>query len=83
MTTIKAFIKNHPVAMDLYKFSIHLALAFLLTGVSGLAHAQSMDELYRAAMKEGELSLNGGGPVGLYEPGSWNSSSAFPVSRSN
>jgi hypothetical protein len=36
--------------------------------VAAKANAQSIDELYQAAKNEGALSLNGGGPAGLYEP---------------
>src|SRR5258708_12250693 len=37
-------------------------------GVAAQANAESIDELYQAAKKEGALSLKGGGPAGLYEP---------------
>jgi ABC-type Fe3+ transport system substrate-binding protein len=47
---------------------IGLALAALMAGAAVPASAQSVDELYAAARKEGALSLNGGGPAGLYEP---------------
>ena len=37
-------------------------------GFATSAAAQSIDKLYEAAKKEGALSLNGGGPEGLYAP---------------
>ena len=52
----------------LFKFLVRLVLAITLAGVAAKANAQSIDELYQAAKKEGSLSLNGGGPAGLYEP---------------
>jgi len=54
--------------MRLFKFLVRSVLAIALTGVAAKANAQSIDELYQAAKKEGTLSLNGGGPAGLYEP---------------
>src|SRR5258707_8904895 len=54
--------------MRLFKFLARLVLAITLAGVAAKADAQSIDELYQAAKKEGALSLNGGGPAGLYEP---------------
>src|SRR5215472_5244319 len=47
--------------------STGLALLLVL-GLAGTATAQSIDQLYQAAQNEGALSLNGGGPAGLYEP---------------
>jgi ABC-type Fe3+ transport system substrate-binding protein len=43
-----------------------VAIAFVVMATQ--ASAQSVDELYAAAKTEGALSLNGGGPAGLYEP---------------
>src|SRR5260221_12486198 len=54
--------------MRLFKFLVRSVPAIALTGVAAKANAQSIDELYQAAKKEGTLSLNGGGPAGLYEP---------------
>ena len=54
--------------MRLLKFLARLVLAITLAGVVAKANAQSIDELYQAAKREGTLSLNGGGPAGLYEP---------------
>src|SRR6266404_8031 len=54
--------------MRLFKFLVRSVLAIELTGAAAKANAQSIDELYQAAKKEGTLSLNGGGPAGLYEP---------------
>ena len=54
--------------MRLFKFFMRLVLATTLASVTAQANAQSIDELYQAAKKEGTLSLNGGGPAGLYEP---------------
>src|SRR5258706_15327649 len=54
--------------MRLFKFLVRSVLAIALTGIAAKANAQSIDELYQAAKKEGTLSLNGGGPAGLYEP---------------
>src|ERR1700716_2916377 len=54
--------------MRLFKFLARLVLAITLAGVAAKANAQSIDELYQAAKKEGALSLNGGGLAGLYEP---------------
>jgi hypothetical protein len=54
--------------MRLFKFLARLVLAITLAGVAAKANAQSIDEPYQAAKKEGSLSLNGGGLAGLYEP---------------
>src|SRR6267378_4368808 len=54
--------------MRLFKFLARSVLAITLAGVPTKANAQSIDELYQAAKKEGALSLNGGGLAGLYEP---------------
>src|SRR6267142_3308256 len=54
--------------MRLLKFFARSVLAITLLGIAAKANAQSIDELYQAAIKEGALSLNGGGPAGLYEP---------------
>src|SRR6266850_2376069 len=54
--------------MRLFKFLARSVLAITLAGVAAKANAQSIDELYQAAKKEGALSLNGGGLAGLYEP---------------
>ena len=54
--------------MRLFKFLTRSVLAITLAGVPAKANAQSIDELYQAAKKEGALSLNGGGLAGLYEP---------------
>src|SRR5690349_17879398 len=54
--------------MRLLKFFARSVLAITLAGIAAKANAQSIDELYQAAKKEGELSLNGGGPTGLHEP---------------
>jgi hypothetical protein len=54
--------------MRLLKFFARSVLAITLAGIVAKSNAQSIDELYQAAKKEGELSLNGGGPAGLYEP---------------
>ena len=54
------------------KLTCGVALAVLvvlaLSGVPALAPAQTIDQLYEAAKNEGGLSLNGGGPEGLYAP---------------
>jgi ABC-type Fe3+ transport system substrate-binding protein len=47
---------------------IRLVLAVVLAGSVAAASAESIDDLYAAAKNEGVLSLNGGGPAGLYEP---------------
>src|SRR6195256_2222813 len=54
--------------MRLLKFFARSVLAITLAGIAAKANAQSIDELYQAAKKEGALSLNGGGPPGLSEP---------------
>src|SRR3981189_3754618 len=57
--------------MRLLKFfarSVLTITTITLLGIAANANAQSIDELYQAAIKEGTLSLNGGGPAGLYEP---------------
>src|SRR4030088_2528551 len=54
--------------MRILKFLARLALATTLAGLVAKANAQSINKLYQAAKKEGSLSLNGGGPAGLYEP---------------
>jgi len=53
--------------MHFLKFFARSVLTITLAGIAE-ANAQSIDELYQAAKKEGALSLNGGGPAGLYEP---------------
>jgi len=54
--------------MRLLKLFARSVLTITLLGIAAKANAQSIDELYQAAIKEGTLSLNGGGPAGLYEP---------------
>src|SRR4030081_3453877 len=54
--------------MRMLKFLARLILAITLAGLVAKANAQSIDELYQAAKKEGELCLDGGGLAGLYEP---------------
>ena len=54
--------------MRLFKFLARSALTITLAGVAAKANAQSIDELYQAAKKEGASSLNGDGLAGLYEP---------------
>jgi hypothetical protein len=54
--------------MRIFKFLARSVLAITLAGVAAKTNAQSIDELYQAAKKEGVLSLNGGGLAGLYEP---------------
>src|SRR5258705_6612075 len=54
--------------MRIFKFLARSVLAITLVCVAAKANAQSIDELYQAAKKEGALSLNGGGLAGLYEP---------------
>src|ERR1700722_20216653 len=55
-------------SVRILKFLTRLVLAITLASVVAKANAQSIDELYQAAKKEGALSLNGGGLAGLYEP---------------
>src|SRR5580658_3797399 len=55
------FVKDTSI---LAPWLLTVAFAPLPTG----ANAQSIDELYAAAKQEGALSVNGGGPAGLYEP---------------
>jgi len=43
--------------MRLFKFLARLVLTITLAGVAARANAQSIDELYQAAKKEGALSL--------------------------
>jgi ABC-type Fe3+ transport system substrate-binding protein len=45
-----------------------LGAVAVASNLVGTAHSQSLDALYVAAKNEGALSLNGGGPAGLYEP---------------
>src|ERR1700675_1761353 len=54
--------------MRFFKFLAQLGPPIPVAGVAAKANAQSIDELYQAAKKEGSLSLNGGGLAGLYEP---------------
>src|SRR5258707_10872399 len=54
--------------MRVLKFFARSVLAITLAGIAAKANAQSIDQLCEAAKKEGALSLNGGGPAGLYEP---------------
>jgi len=54
--------------MRLLKFFARSVLTITLLGIAAKANAQSIDELYQAAIKEGTLSLNFGGPDGLYAP---------------
>ena len=63
--TSEAAVKRS-VNMTGISVSSILALAFGVIATE--ASAQSLDELYSAAKQEGALSLNGGGPAGLYEP---------------
>src|SRR5215475_11665848 len=57
--------KQRTVTMRTRSLSLGL---LLVLGLAGTAAAQSIDQLYHAAQNEGALSLNGGGPAGLYEP---------------
>jgi len=54
--------------MRLFKFLVRSVLAIALASVAAKANAQSIDDLYQAAKKEGALSLNGGGAADFYEP---------------
>jgi hypothetical protein len=54
--------------MRLLKFLVRSVLAIALASVAAQANAQSIDDLYQAAKKEGALSLNGGGAADFYEP---------------
>src|SRR6202045_3291484 len=54
--------------MRLRKFFAWSVLVITLASIAANANAQSRDELYLEAKREGALSLNGGGPAGLYEP---------------
>jgi ABC-type phosphate transport system substrate-binding protein len=54
--------------MRLLKIFTRSILSIALVTFAAKANAQSIDELYQAAKNEGALSLNGGGPAGLYEP---------------
>ena len=51
--------------LKIFTLSI-LVITFVM--IAAKANAQSIDELYQGAKTEGALSLNGGGPAGLYEP---------------
>src|SRR5260370_23705167 len=64
--------------MRLLKLFARSVLAITLAGIAAKANAQSIDELYQAAKKEGALSLNGGGPAGLYEPWAQEFERRFP-----
>src|SRR3981189_1645247 len=67
--------------MRLLKFfarSVLTITTITLLGIAANANAQSIDELYQAAIKEGALSLNGGGPAGLYEPWAQEFERRFP-----
>jgi ABC-type Fe3+ transport system substrate-binding protein len=54
--------------MRLLKIFTRSILVITFVMIAAKANAQSIDELYQAAKTEGALSLNGGGPAGLYEP---------------
>ena len=64
--------------MRILKLFARSVLAITLAGIAAKVNAQSIDELYQAAKKEGELSLNGGGPAGLYEPWAQEFERRFP-----
>jgi hypothetical protein len=65
--------------MRLFKFLVRSVLAIALASVAAKANAQSIDDLYQAAKKEGALSLNGGGAADFYEHGCESLNSAFPA----
>src|SRR4030081_3074447 len=67
--------------MRLLKLFARSVLTITLLGIAAKANAQSIDELYQAAIKEGTLSLNGGGPAGLYEPWVQEFERRFPGSK--
>jgi ABC-type Fe3+ transport system substrate-binding protein len=54
--------------MNIRAFLTLLGITLSLAIPIDPVQAQSLDDLYQAAKKEGALSLNGGGPAGLYEP---------------
>jgi hypothetical protein len=51
------------VAMTTHLRLIIVALTIVLNAVETLARAETIDELYATAKKEGALSLMGGGPA--------------------
>jgi ABC-type Fe3+ transport system substrate-binding protein len=63
---------HEEVATPMHARFVPSALIFastiVLNAFATAVHAETIDELYAAAKKEGALSLMGGGPVGLYEP---------------
>src|ERR1700738_2985328 len=69
--------------MRLRKFFAWSVLAITLASIAANANVQSMDELYLEAKKEGALSLNGGGPAGLYEPWGPEVERRFPAIKVN
>src|ERR1700739_4512587 len=63
--------KNAEIDLAALHKHCRLLPAVFIIGLAACAtqtRAQSIDELYAAATKEGALSLDGGGPAGLYEP---------------
>ncbi len=48
--------------------AVIVASTIVLNAFATSVRAETIDELYTAAKKEGALSLMGGGPAGLYEP---------------
>jgi ABC-type Fe3+ transport system substrate-binding protein len=63
--------KNAEIGLAALHKHRRLLPAVFIIGLAAFAtptRAQSINELYAAAKKEGALSLDGGGPAGLYEP---------------
>jgi len=57
-----------PVHARFIPTNLIFASFLVLNSFATPAEAETIDELYAAAKKEGALSLMGGGPAGLYEP---------------
>jgi hypothetical protein len=50
------------------RFRLLPVILLLVLSFARNTQGQPIDQLYEAAKKEAALSLNGGGPAGLYEP---------------
>jgi ABC-type Fe3+ transport system substrate-binding protein len=57
-----------PTSARLIRWTVIVASTAVVNAFAAPVRAETIDELYTAAKKEGALSLMGGGPAGLYEP---------------
>ena len=54
--------------VNIMRFRLLPVILLLVLSFARNTQGQPIDQLYEAAKKEAALSLNGGGPAGLYEP---------------